>query len=133
VGIAEQLVGDIKTLPKELVDFARRQVVNAMLYKGHERRVEGRYPMMLPVHAVWVDENNEPIGESFDLITRDMSSTGIALIHTRPINRARRLAIHFFISDTEVNLIIEMIWSRDMGPFYGAAGRFVAKLDHFPG
>jgi hypothetical protein len=132
VGIAEQLVGDIKTLPKELVDFARRQVVNAMLYKGHERRVEGRYPMMLPVHAVWVDENNESIGESFDLITRDVSSTGIALIHNRPINRDR-MAIHFIIAETEVDLVIEMIWSRDMGPFYGAAGRFVAKLDHFPG
>jgi hypothetical protein len=88
--------------------------------------------MMLPVHAVWVDENNEPMGESFDLITRDMSSTGIALIHTRPID-SERMAIRFFIAETEVNLVIEMIWKREMCPFYGAAGRFVAKLDRFPG
>ena len=122
----------IKTLPKELVDFARRQVVNAMFFKGDERRREGRYPMMLPVRAVQVDADNKPLGECFDLITRDMSSTGISLIHTDPI-QGDRLAIHFFIAETEVNLVIDIVWSRELGPFYGAAGRFVVKLDQFPG
>ena len=129
---ALQVVDDVKTLPRELVDFARRQVVNAMLYKGDERRREGRYPMMLPVRAVWVDDNDEAVGESFELITRDVSSTGIALLHTQPLD-GERLAIQFSIADTLVNMVIEMIWDREMGTFHGAAGRFVVKLDQFPG
>jgi hypothetical protein len=126
-----QILSDIKTLPKELVDFARRQVINAMLYKGDERRAEGRYPMMVPVRAAWLDRADQPLGKCFDLITRDLSATGISLIYTDPLE-GDRMAIHFVIADTEVNMIIEMIWNKDMGPFYGAAGRFVTKLEYFP-
>jgi hypothetical protein len=127
----ERFAGDTKALPKELIDFARRQVVNATLYKGDERRSEGRHPMMLPVRAVQVDDENQPLGPSFDLITRDLSSKSISLIHTDRID-CDRLAIHFFIAGTDVNLVIELVWSGEMGPFYGAAGRFVVKLDEFP-
>lgn len=126
-----QVPSDIKTLPRELVDFARRQVVNAMLYKGSERRREGRYPMMVPVRALWLDDHYEPIGGHFDLITRDMSASAIGLLHTEPLE-GERMAIQFVIADTKVNMVIDMIWNREMGPFYGAAGRFVTRLDAFP-
>ena len=116
---------------QELADFARRQYVNARLYKGEERRIEGRHMMMMPVWVVPVNSDNEATGEPIQIITRDISSRGIGLYHEAPINDDR-LAIQFEIADTEVNLVIDLLWMRPMGPFYGSAGSYAEKLDQFP-
>ena len=118
-------------LPQELVEFARRQIVNVVLYKGDQRRREGRHHMMLPVRAVPVDEHNDPSGAEFKMITRDISATAIGLLHTEPI-LAQRLALQFSIVGTEVIVVVDVAWSRPLGPFYGAGGRFVTKLVKFP-
>jgi hypothetical protein len=119
-------------LPKLLVDFARRQIVNATLYKGDERRNEGRHHIMLPVRAVPVDSYNRPIGDEFDLITRDISATAISLLDTAQIVDGR-LAIQLRIAGEDVNVVIDVVWTEPLGPFYGAGGEFRDKLDHFPG
>jgi hypothetical protein len=119
------------TVPQELVDFARRQLVNATLYRGDERRREERHPMMVPVLAVGVDENNQPLGEPFEAITRDVAATSIGLFHAEPILHDR-LAIHMTLANTDVDLVIALKWKRPMGPFYGSAGVYMDKLDRFP-
>ena len=128
-----EIVGlaDVTGLPTELVEFTRRQIVNATMYRGDEQRAEGRHLMMLPVRAVEVNENHAAIGEPFDLITRDLSASAIGLVHTDPID-GERLALNFHIAGTDVNVVVNLIWSRPMGPFYGAAGKFVTKLNGFP-
>lgn len=118
-------------LPQELVDFSRRQIVNATMYKGDERRREGRHPMLLPVLAVEVDEDNYPIGEPFQLVTRDVSASAVGLVYTRRIT-AKRLAIQFTIAGTQVTLIVAVVWSNPLGPFYGAGAKFLQKLTEFP-
>lgn len=118
-------------LPPELVGFARRQFVNAMMYKGDERRRENRHPMVLPVRVVPVNKNGEAIGDAFDVITRDVAATSIGLIHTELI-LSDRLAIEMCLAGTDVDMMIEILWAGAMGPFYGAAGRYVRRLDHFP-
>ena len=123
---------EISHLPKELVDFARRQIVNATLYKGDERRNEGRHHMMLPVRAVAIDANNHSTGETFDLITRDVSASAVSLFHSEKIVD-KRLAIQLRIAGEEVNVVIDVVWSEPLGPFYGASGEFREKLDQFPG
>ncbi len=122
---------DTHTLPKELVDFARWQVVNAILYKGDERRREQRQPMMVPVRAVAVNEQNESVGEPFDLITRDISSNTIGLIYTDAVE-SDRLVVQFSIAGTEVTLVTEKVWAGPLGPFYGFAGRYLERLNAFP-
>jgi hypothetical protein len=118
-------------LPPELVDFARRQFVNAHYYKGHERRSEERHPMVLPVRAVAVDASGNAIGDGFDLITRDVSATSIGLIHTDLIE-TRYLAIELRLAGTQVEMMIDVMWSGAMGPFYGVAGKYVRRLSRFP-
>ena len=122
---------DTDNLPQELVDFARRQVVNAIMYKGDQRRREERQPMLVPVRAVAVDEENQPVAEPFNLITRDISSNTIGLIYTDPMD-AERMVVQFSIAGTDVTLVIETVWSGSLGPFYGCAGRYVDRLDEFP-
>lgn len=119
-------------LPQELIDFTRRQIVNAILYKGDERRAESRHHMMLPVVAVPLDLDNQPTGAAFDLITRDISASAISLIHTEKIID-QRLAVQLRIAGETVNAVIEIVWSQSLGPFYGAGGEFRDKLDYFPG
>jgi hypothetical protein len=118
-------------LPDELVAFARRQIVNATLYKGDERRGEGRHHMLLPIRAVAVDQANRPTGEPFDLVSRDISASGISLVHTETI-RDERMAIQLRIAGETVNVVIDVVWSEPLGPFYGAGGEFRDKLDQFP-
>lgn len=118
-------------LPKELVDFARRQLVNSMHYRGGERRSRTQHVMMIPVVVVGLDEDNQPVGEPFEVISRDVSPTSIGLFHTDETEQPR-IAIHMNLVDTEVNLIVELKWRRPMEPFYGSGGEYVEKLDRFP-
>ena len=118
-------------LPQELVDFARRQIVNATYYRGGERRRGNRHVMMVPVVVVGLDDDDQPAGEPFEVISRDVSATSIGLFHFDEIKHDR-IAIHMNVADTEVNLIVELKWRRPMGPFYGSGGEYVEKLDRFP-
>jgi hypothetical protein len=129
--IAVASYGFTGNVSKELVDFARRQLVNATLYKGDERRREERHPMMVPVLAVGVDEDNHPLGDPFDAITRDVGATSIGLFHAEAILHDR-LAIHMKLANADVDLVITLMWKSPMGPFYGSAGVYVEKLDRFP-
>ncbi|MGB0599515.1 MAG: hypothetical protein ACPGLY_22765 [Rubripirellula sp.] len=124
-------IGNTSNLPQELVDFARRQVVNAIMYKGDQQRRDERQPMLMPVLAVAVDQENQPLGETFNLITRDISPNTIGLIYTEPLD-ADRLVVQFSIAGTDVTLVTELVWSGAMGPFYGCACRYVDRLDQFP-
>ena len=110
----------------------RRQIVNATLYKGNERRNEGRHHLLIPVRVVPVDHHNRPTGLAYDLITRDISASAISLVHTQPIED-QRLAIQLRIAGESVNVIIDIVWSEPLGPFYGASGEFREKLAQFPG
>jgi len=123
--------GNLATIPPELVDFARRQVVNALMYKGDERRREARMPMIIPVRMVVVDDDNQPLGEPLQAVTRDVSNSSIGLIHIDPL-QGERFAIEMSLAQTDVVMIIALMWTGAMGPFYGTAGRFIEKLDEFP-
>lgn len=119
------------TLSNELVAFAKRQLVNATLYKGDQRRREERHPMMLPVLAVSVDENNQPNSDPFEVITRDVAPKSIGLIHAEHM-RYDRIAIHFTLASTNVDIVIALKWREAMGPFYGSGGVYLERLDRFP-
>ena len=118
-------------LSSELVAFARRQLVNATLYKGDRRRREERHPMMLPVLVVPVDEDNQPISVPFEVITRDVAATSIGLIHAEQMPHDR-IAIHMTLANTEVDLVVELKWREPLGPFYGSGGDYLERLDRFP-
>jgi hypothetical protein len=124
-------IDSLTHLPPELVDFAKRQFVHAHYYRGDERRSEERHPMILPVRAVAVDDNGNPTGDPFDLITRDVSATSIGMIHSDLVT-ASDLAIELQLAGTQVEMMIHVMWSGEMGPFYGVAGKYVRRLSRFP-
>ena len=131
VNLSNVCLGNFDTIPRELYDFARRQVVNALMYKGDERRRELRHPMVVPVHMVAVDDWNRPIGDIFQVVTRDVSNFGIGVIGFEEFT-GDRYAIQLSLAQTDVCMAVALTWAGEMGPFYGAAGRYIEKLDQFP-
>jgi hypothetical protein len=88
--------------------------------------------MVVPVLAQPVDEEFNAIGDPFAIVTRDISSKGVGVVHLRPIAH-RFLALQMRLGDEDVNLVAEISWCRPLGPFYYAGGSFVSKLTRFPG
>lgn len=119
------------TLSPELVAFAKRQLVNATLYKGRQRRREGRFPMMVPVIGVALDDQNQPVSDPFEMVTRDVGATSVGLIHEDPMLH-QRIAIHMVVGGVDVDMAIALKWRGALGPFYGSGGVYLARLDHFP-
>lgn len=118
-------------LTQELSDFAKRQFLNSTVYKGGERRQDKRHTMAIPVVIIRLDDDNQPIGDPIEVITRDVSPTSIGFFHTQPLE-AHRLAVKLRLAETEVNLVVLMEWHADAGPFYGMGGAYIEKLDRFP-
>lgn len=122
------------SLTKPFLEFARRQLVNATLHGGNEKRLEARHPMMLPALVVPIDERNFPVDETIEVVTRDVASTSIGLFHQEPLDpRHKRLALQMFMVGNEVNLVLQVVWRGPMGPFFGSAGWYLDRLDSFPG
>ena len=117
--------------PRELIAFAERQIREAQRYPGLERRSERRNLMVLPVVAQVVDDDFQPINAPFSLVTRDISPTGIGLIHIDPFEE-ELLALQMAIAGEKVIVVVEVMWQRSIGPFYYSGAIFVEKLDHFP-
>lgn len=121
----------LQKLSQELSDFAKRQFLNSTVYKGGERRQDKRHTMAIPVVVIRLDEDNQPIGNPIEVITRDVTPTSIGFFHVQPLE-APRLAVQLKLADTEVNLVVLMEWQADAGPFYGMGGAYIEKLEEFP-
>ena len=121
----------LQKLSQELSDFAKRQFLNSTVYKGGERRQDKRHTMAIPVVVIRLDEDNQPIGNPIEVITRDVTPTSIGFFHVQPLE-APRLAVQLKLADTEVNLVVLMEWQADAGPFYGMGGAYIEKLEECP-
>jgi hypothetical protein len=117
--------------PPELVSFVERYVRKAAPQTHNDRRRGPRRLMVVPVRAQPVDEEFHPIGDSFDVVTRDISPQGIGIVHTHRVHH-KRLALQLRIMDKEINFVVEVAWCKAMGPYEYVGGRLVAKLDRFP-
>src|SRR5262249_15229973 len=101
-----------------LVSFVKRQVRNAQLQAGPERREEVRQMIVVPAIVQPVDENRQPIGEPVAMVTRDITTRGVGLVHEEPLWH-ERVAIRLDaegLDDNEI-LIADVVWNRPLGPF----------------
>jgi len=114
------------SLPAEDVSrLVQDLVTKQQKYQGDERRSATRYPLACPVVAVPIDDHEHP-GEPFAAITRDISSRGISIYHTRPVHEPY-LAIQWTIEEGErLRVLVEVVRCRPVGPFfYEIGGSFI--------
>lgn len=114
--------------PKAIADFVARAVRNSKFYDGPDIRSERRFPVSLRVAAVPVDERLNKIGEEFIAASRDISSSGIAIYHTRGVSD-RFLALELTAASGEkMHVLLQVLRCRPVGLFYEIAGKFVSKM-----
>jgi hypothetical protein len=117
--------------PAELVSFVEQEIRKARPYKGLERRSDKRYLRAMPVLVQPVDEQSNAVGLPFVAMTRDISASGIGLVHTEPIEH-EMVALRMSFPGKEVDLVATVVWCRSLGPFYYAGANFVSKWGELP-
>jgi len=98
-------------------------------------RCEERYQASLPVTVTPVDNDMQPVDESFDAITRDMSSRGLALFVAKKLDsRCKYLIVQVmdFDGQTKLDATMEVLRCQPNGHLYTVGGQFVFSkyFDH---
>ena len=112
-------------------------------YEPPERRLAERYPLNVVALATLLDSDRRPVGEPFPVLTRDMSASGIGLVHSRPID-VRYVNLELTgPNGHELHLTVEVLRCNrflcgnaeneypeldDNCTYYESGGRFVAPI-----
>jgi PilZ domain len=111
-----------------VVAFVRRQVSQAELYKGQDRRAELRHLLVRPVLVYPADEKFSPVGPSRAMVIRDVSPRGLGLVHEEPLNLGLIL-VRISLPEIEALVGAEVRFSRAVGPFYYFGCEIDAQFD----
>ncbi|NQT37549.1 MAG: PilZ domain-containing protein [Planctomycetes bacterium] len=97
-------------------------------FSGDEKRSTRRHNIVFPVPVVELDEAFCPTGDVRMAVTRDISTTGLALISTRAAS-ARFLAVELTCPSGEtIQVVIRVIRCRPVRCFYEIAGTYFVVL-----
>ncbi len=102
-----------------------RQAAKTLRAKELQRelRRHPRQPLMMSIPAMKLDEDLFPVGEDFTVLSRNLSSSGIALVHTRPLEG--KLAVLIELPEIgHVQLLLRIVRSKQVGPMYEMGGQF---------
>jgi hypothetical protein len=111
------------TAGEPLVEFIRKLTADA--FDGPERRSEPRHALLVSIQAQVVDANGRRIGSPISGISRDLSASGISILTAGPIN-GQFLQIQLTRKEVgTIELTMEVLRSRPIGPFIETAGRFL--------
>jgi hypothetical protein len=95
------------------------------------KRASERFQMATLVPAIRIDEQLEPVGEPFLVMTRNISTSGIALVHTQPIKEGR-IAIELTgASGERIQLALQILRCRELDRFYELGCRYLRRLGTF--
>jgi hypothetical protein len=78
---------------------------------------------MIGIPAMQLDDDLFPVGEEFMVISRNLSASGIAIVHTHPLEG--KLAILIELPETgHVQLLLTIVRSKKVGLLYEMGGSF---------
>lgn len=114
--------------PRAIADFVKKMIVDAQGYYGPEKRADPRYDLAVSVAAVPIDEQFRQAGEAFMAMSRDVSTRGMALYHTRVVSQPL-LAIELQApGGAKLRVALRITRCLPVGRFYEIAGHFVTTL-----
>jgi hypothetical protein len=113
--------------PERVANFVRRVIRGEKFYAGPERRMHLRYPITMPVQVTPLDAEFEPVGEPYQVVSRDISVGGICLYGPQATNhRYLQLEIKG-PSQERLKVLMEVLRCRQAGPFFEIGGRFIGE------
>src|SRR5262249_7859060 len=100
-----------------LLAFAQRQISQAQLYQGPERRLESRRLVAQPALVYPADENLSPTGLSCSMVICDIASRGLGLLCEERVDWLFVL-IRIPFRDDEPVRGAKFLGRRPAGPFH---------------
>jgi hypothetical protein len=101
-------------------------------FPGPDRRADERRPIAAPVAVQPLDAYFLPRGRPFMGTAHNISTGGIALVHTRSTS-APHLALELTLADSrEIRAVIRVVRCRAIGLFYEIAGPFIVRIAPMP-
>ncbi len=118
--------------PSELIQFVDRLAKESL--RSHvDERTFSRYKLTVEVWVQPVNGDFSPLDRPFTAVTRDISTGGIGLMHTRAV-RDKYLWLRLVApGGGMINVVVEVLRCRPIGMFYEIGAKFVAKLDEAAG
>ena len=118
---------------EEILDIVQRNIVRLAERSVYDpnvnRRFEERYCVTLPLTVTPVDSDLQPVGDRRQAVTRDISSSGIALLsHQAPDSSLLALKIMDRDGETKLNAVMEVLRCSPIGDFYQVSGKFLSKV-----
>lgn len=104
----------------ECFQFVQQVIRNAR----SDRRAIPRCPVSILVKATPLNDQQQPAGEPFTAVTRDISLQGICMHHVAPV-QCRYLQLELGDSGNSQLTVMEVLRCRAVGSFFEIAGRFV--------
>ena len=88
------------------------------------RRINERKTTYLPIEIQMIGEDDQPVGEKFSAVTRDVSVGGIGFISSYPITTSK-IQVRFSSSqDGGQVLLLDLKYCRPVGTMYLAGACF---------
>lgn len=111
--------------PEEVVAFVKRLTRDFEKRPGSERRAQPRKAITVPVVVQRLDDEFQPVGETFSALTKDISGGGVGILHSEPVTTGY-LQIQFSTSEHEQMVLLSCIrHCTPCGQAYHIGGRFV--------
>ena len=107
-----------------LMKFVRERAVAQA--GGTELRRSKRYTAVLEVIVVPLNEHFRPSGLPFLAVTRDVSTSGLCLLHMRPAPSAKLFIQIERPNESALDVVLNVRRNRRVGQFYEIAGDFIS-------
>lgn len=98
-------------------------------HHDHERRKQLRYRACFRISIVPCDRNGGTIGSGFQALARDLSSSGMSIMYSRPVS-SEYLQVEIETgSGPGLRLMAKVVRSRPAGMFYETGVCFLTRSD----
>ncbi len=112
--------------PKAIAVFIER-LTSGVFAPEKERRKEPRYSVATIVEVQPLDEEFQSQGDVFQVVTRDISASGIGILDSRPVN-CKYLAVQLTSPEgRQMQMVMEVLRCQPMGNIYDIGGKFVTE------
>ena len=95
---------------------------------GIELRRHRRRSVTMRIPLTQLDHELMPVGDDFEVLSRDLSESGIALLHTAPL-RGKYAALIVLPDFEYVQLILRIVRCQQRGSLYQMGAKFLQRLD----
>ena len=113
--------------PDLIVEFLVRLLREEPVH--HERRQATRHALAVPVIALPMDSTFRPVDAAFLAVTRNISVTGLSLVHTRAV-AAQLMVVELAGSASEtMQFVMRVLRCRPLRNLYEIAGPFLLRLE----